>query len=288
MTLELLAPEAVAARRRPLAVLFVWAWQTAWAWAIAWPVGRVIASIYGTHPDGDGVLFRPGALELSELVMSAQRATPALSGHAVALIPLGIFLGLVPLAALLFSLSSTDAEGRAPRARDLREPVANAFRPLALLLVAFGLVFTLLTVLAVSAGAVTWLIDATWARQHAEQAATVVGIGLLFLVVGILHDLARAALVRHRVSVLAAIHLAWLAFHRRPLAAVWHYAWRGLVGWLVVVLAAMVATRLGGRAGFALAALALVHQVAIAARIALRASWLARAIRAVDAVKDSA
>jgi hypothetical protein len=47
----------------------------------------------------------------------------------------------------------------------------------------------------------------------------------------------------------------------------------------VLVGGAAAAARLGGREGIALAALALVHQLGVLARVALRASWLARALR---------
>jgi hypothetical protein len=49
-----------------------------------------------------------------------------------------------------------------------------------------------------------------------------------------------------------------------------------------VAVGALVAARLGGRGGGALVALLLVHQLVLFARVALRASWLAKAARAVD------
>jgi hypothetical protein len=44
----------------------------------------------------------------------------------------------------------------------------------------------------------------------------------------------------------------------------------------------LVADRVGGRGGFALFFLFVIHQLAIGTRVALRASWLARALRDVD------
>ena len=48
------------------------------------------------------------------------------------------------------------------------------------------------------------------------------------------------------------------------------------------MIGAMVAGRLGGRDGAALVVLTVVHQLVLLSRAALRASWLAKALRAVD------
>jgi hypothetical protein len=47
-------------------------------------------------------------------------------------------------------------------------------------------------------------------------------------------------------------------------------------------MGAFVAGRLGGRGGGALFVVAALHQLVILARVALRASWLAKAMRLVD------
>jgi hypothetical protein len=69
---------------------------------------------------------------------------------------------------------------------------------------------------------------------------------------------------------------------RGAVAVVWSWAWRGGVGAALLVVGSVVAERFGGQGGGALVALAVVHQSIVVARVALRASWLAKALRAVD------
>jgi hypothetical protein len=72
-------------------------------------------------------------------------------------------------------------------------------------------------------------------------------------------------------------------FRLAPAALAWSWAWRALASLAPIVAAAWAADRLGGRGGAALFALLVLHQAVVLARVGLRASWLARALRAVDA-----
>jgi hypothetical protein len=121
-------------------------------------------------------------------------------------------------------------------------------------------------------------------EARGQQIALLVGAVLMIgvAVVGVMHDLARTAAVRFRVRWVRAWRCAWNALARNPLLVLWAWAWRSGAGWAPVVIAALVAARLGGRGGASLIALALVHQLAALTRVALRASWLATALRAVD------
>ncbi|HWL88393.1 MAG TPA: hypothetical protein VNO21_21470, partial [Polyangiaceae bacterium] len=101
--LVLLVNDAMRARHRPRMILLVWAWEAIWAFGMVWPIARLVAQTYGDHPDGDGVLFRAGSLELADFLVNVRSAAPALAGHLAVLLPAGIALGLVPLAALLAS-----------------------------------------------------------------------------------------------------------------------------------------------------------------------------------------
>ena len=49
-----------------------------------------------------------------------------------------------------------------------------------------------------------------------------------------------------------------------------------------MVIGAVVASKIGGRGGGALLALTAIHQLVVLTRVALRASWLAKALRLVD------
>jgi hypothetical protein len=52
-----------------------------------------------------------------------------------------------------------------------------------------------------------------------------------------------------------------------------------------LVFGALLSNRIGGRGGAALVTLFVLHQLVVGARVALRASWMARAMRAVDAAR---
>jgi hypothetical protein len=102
------------------------------------------------------------------------------------------------------------------------------------------------------------------------------------LSVGVLHDLARAAVIRFNVSGFRAIVLGWNAYRRHPIVSFWSWAWRGAAAVVPIVAGSVVAEKLGGRSGGSFLMLIAMHQLVIGARVALRASWLAKAIRAVD------
>jgi hypothetical protein len=76
--------------------------------------------------------------------------------------------------------------------------------------------------------------------------------------------------------------LAWATLRREPLALTWSWAWRAAASLVPIVFGSLVAERLGGRGGLALVGLFGIHQTVVLSRVALRASWLAKAMRAVD------
>ncbi len=108
----------------------------------------------------------------------------------------------------------------------------------------------------------------------------------LFLVaasaIGVAHDLARAAVVRFDVPGTRAVVLGSRTLRLAPLPLWWSWAWRALASVAPVVAVATVAGRLGARGAAALFFLFVLHQSVVLARVALRASWLAKALRAVD------
>jgi hypothetical protein len=117
--------------------------------------------------------------------------------------------------------------------------------------------------------------------QQLEGVVLVVFLGLASAV-GVVHDLARAAVVRFKVKGLRAFVLGARTFRLAPLSLWWSWAWRSVAAVAPVVAAAAVAGKLGGRGGAALVFLLLLHQAVVAVRVALRTSWLARALRGVD------
>jgi hypothetical protein len=128
------------------------------------------------------------------------------------------------------------------------------------------------------------MLESSLGEARAQQiaAATTVLLLLPTLVAGVVHDLARAAAIRFEVNATRALRLALNALGHGMLASLWSWGWRNAIAWTPVAMGALLAGRLGGRAGGALFALAILHQLVVLARVALRASWLAKAMRLVD------
>ena len=70
-------------------------------------------------------------------------------------------------------------------------------------------------------------------------------------------------------------------------AAMLGWAWRTVLSLGLIGIGYVAAQAVGGKGGGALLALWLVHQGIVIARVALRASWLARAVSLVAPVQDA-
>jgi hypothetical protein len=289
--LALLTTGAMRARRRPFAILFVYAFQATCALAVAWPMTALVRRAYGAHPDGDALLFEPGGLDLLAMLVELLPARSALVPPLVLGVAFAAVVGLVPLAALIASLMCARRDRTAPRILDVLPIAFRSFGPFAVLLaltllvrvavVGVGFGFGAL----VTAGTERSLGDARAAQLGA--AATVLMVALA-LAVNAAEDVARAAIVRFRVGALPSIRIAAFVLRGAGLRLLWEWAWRGIAGLLLVAMAASLATRLGGRGGATLAFLFVVHQAVVLARVALRASWLAAALRAIDSQPEVA
>jgi hypothetical protein len=283
--LVLLSNESMRARRRPLAVLGLWATQAALALLVAWPAAKAVNVAYGGHPNGDGALWEPGALALTDL---ARRSFPAIGetlSLTLAVLTVAAVAELVPVGALIASIAFVTRRHGAPPLLPAAERSATAFGTFFTLLVGttavqlFTAAAAMTTALGVAHSLVLRLGDA-----RAQQIGIVAGL-LVASVAGlatVIQDVARAAAIRFRVRTVRALRLAWGALARGPASLLWSWGWRAAAGWAPVIVGAVVAGRLGGRGGSALVVLAVVHQLVALARVALRASWLAKALRAVD------
>ncbi len=284
--LVLLATESMRARRRPLPISVLWGWQTLMAALVALPTAAAVASFYGSHPSGDAPLWQPGGLPLVDLFLDAggaRRETVVLA--AMVFVGTG-FADLVPIASLLASIAFVTRDRRAPPIGATLARGAAAFPTFATLFAMASLAEGTLALVAVVASArLSESILSKLGDARADQTAWLVALAIFALtgVVGVLHDLARASAVRFRVKALRAWQLGLNAMVRAPASVFWSWVWRGLAGWVPVAMGALVATRYGGRGGGPLVALFIVHQVILAGRVAFRASWLAAAMRAVDA-----
>jgi hypothetical protein len=284
--LVLWATPAVRARRHPRAIAGIWAWQTMLALLASGPAAGLVSAAW-RGDDGDAPLWAPGGHALLDwLWHDAHGLRAGVRGGGMVLV-LGAIAGLVPMAALLVTLAYGTRDRRATGfVRSMAEGM-RAFPSMVLLLVLTVLVEGL--VVGAGAGLAHTVEGWTHAGLGEARAEQIAGALLLAFVglasaVGVVHDLARAAVIRFKVTGLRALALGARTFRRSPVSLWWSWAWRMLASLAPVLTAAAVAERLGGRGGIALVVLVALHQCVAVVRIALRASWLARALRAVDDV----
>jgi len=94
----------IRARQRPVAFVLLYLWELAWSLLIAAPIHAWARRSWGAHPDGDGVLFRPGARELATWIGGADEAAAVVVRMTILLLVVGAIIGQVPLGALVASL----------------------------------------------------------------------------------------------------------------------------------------------------------------------------------------
>lgn len=309
------APSEIRARRRPLAVLFVYAAELAWALVVATPVHAWARRAWGAHPDGDAVLFRAGGRELLMWLGQTDAALPVSVRTMLLLLFVGAVLMQLPLGALLASLAFArhPAEGVASSRRSLRPVEAlrigmGAFMPLSGAL-ALG---TVAGIIVVALGAIaSSAVDHGFVESLGDARSfhlRLVTFGLFLIVaavVGVFVDLVRAAIVRETGTaatsdrsstsspapawtvMLRGVKTALRAARRDLVRATVGWAWRYALGLVLIGTGYYAARALGGRGGGALVALFAIHQVVVLGRVALRASWLARALVIVAPVQDA-
>jgi hypothetical protein len=280
-----LATSSIRARSRPWALAGVWAWESVLSLVGSAPAVALVRAAYGRHPDADAPLWAPGALPLLGLLSRETNGVRSATTTATVVLLLGIVVGLVPLAALMVSISTATREGRAIGLPRTMERALRLFRPLAILLVVFSTLQGVVALAAFLLGESTQSLTTSFLGEaYAQQLA--IGVGAIVLLgavsLGVAQDLARAAVIRQGRSAMSALTLGMRALRWAPIAIGWSWAWRALASLAPIVPVALLANRIGGRDGIALIVLAVLHQCVIFSRVALRASWLARAMRLVD------
>ena len=283
--LGLLTTDAMRARRHPRALLGLWAWETALAALIGMPLASLARDAFGADPRGDGALWSPGARELLSFATRELHGLNAIAIAAVAVLLAGAVAGLVPMAATMTAIAYATRDRKAAGLiRSVGEGLRQ-FPAMVLLLVIASISQGILVAVGFAAGSI---VEA-WTHSGMGEARAQQIEGLLLLVfvaavgaIGVAHDLARAAVVRFKVSGGRGLMLGARTFRLAPIALSWSWAWRSLASLAPIVAAAWAAERLGGRGGLALGALLVLHQAVVLARVGLRTSWLARALRAVD------
>jgi hypothetical protein len=284
--LGLLTTDAMRARRHPWAVVGLWGWETALALLFAWPAATLAGTVFGRGPAGDGALWTPGGLALLDALGRNGPGTSAVTTAGLAALLVGAVAGLVPLASTLTVLAYATRDGRAA---GFTRSVSQGLRlfPSMLLLL---FVATLAQALTLGAGAAAGSMLESWMHEGLGEARAQQVQGLVLLLalgaasaIGAAHDLSRAAVVRFKVGGWRGALLGTRTLRLAPLVMWWSWAWRAVASLAPIVAAAWVTGRLGGRPGPALLVVFGLHQLVVAARVALRTSWLARALRAVDA-----
>ncbi|WP_437970239.1 hypothetical protein WMF04_13465 [Sorangium sp. So ce260] len=278
-------PRARPAARRPAAherlgaVALYFGYRALASLAVAAPLSVFAAQVVGDYPRGDAILFDPGGLMLGELARLGALAAASLAAQLGAGALLAAALGLVPLAVLLVALSQAGPLS----AQDVGGRAARALGPLALLWgVALAAQVTAAALVALP-GMKLCAALLVLPRSRDIAAVGVVAVALApVAAIGLLHDLARAALVAEQRDFYTAVARGLEALRAAPLAAAWACASRGalaavaLAGGAGGMLLAGVGT--GPRVAAALAA----QLAALAAAAYLRASWLAAALRLID------
>ncbi len=293
---RLLEPSEIRARRRPRAILLVWIWELACALLVAAPVHAWAKSVWGAHPDGDSVLFRPGGADLLTWLTDSGPALAIVARTTFFMLVVFGLLGQIVTGALVaFLATGTGTRGHAPPASFALRAGGASFFPLLGIGVVFGAIeaFVLGIGLAVSSALDNALDERLGdARSFTVHAVVLVLFVLVALMVGVIADLARVTIARDmamsgdrpitmrramRDGLVSAVTTARRALGRASLA----WGWRALLSIAFVYVGALAGDAVGGRGGGALWLLFFGHQLIVLARAALRASWLANALRLV-------
>jgi hypothetical protein len=276
-------PEVPSARAHPGAILGVWAWQAGVALVASWPAASLLRAAYGADPRGDAALWASEGRALLDLFWRGSPGVTAAVDGALLVLLAGALGGLAVLAALMTILAHPQGPRSLPRAVHGSVRALPAF-------VACGIVVGASQAAVLGAGAFCGVLSEGWAHAGLGEApAEAIGVaaGLPFAALavglGVAHDLARAAVIARRTTGLRGLVVGFRTFRAAPLALSWSWGWRAAASLAPVALASGLAGRLGGRGGPALLVLAAAHQGVVLSRVALRASWLARALRAVTA-----
>ncbi len=277
-------PSEIRARSRPRALIGMWLWQSVLALLGSWPAAALVRGAYGRHPRGDAPLWDGGSLALLGFLSREANGTRAAVAAALVALVLGALAGLLPMGALTMSMAHATREGRAIGGARAIGCALSAFRPFGLLLVVVGLAQGVIVTGAILFGeAAEGLGHSGLGEARAQElgigVASILGLGAVAL--GVVHDLARAAVVRFDVSGMRALAVGIRTARMAPVAVAWAWVWRALAAVAPVLAVSAVADRIGGRGGFALVGLAALHQCVVFSRVSLRASWLARALRTV-------
>jgi hypothetical protein len=272
------AARAPRVRERPLAVGVYLGFAALVGLAWSAPLAAALGAAVGAYPRGDAELFDPGGVLLLEAARRLRDVMPAIGAAWLVLAVVALPLGVVVLA---FCIAQLGVPGDPRPSSSLVRAVRSV--PTLVLVQLVALVGGALVIALVMLGGGS-IVRTSWPEAPPRDIARWSLIGIAFVLVsaiGVVHDLARAAAVTGPTKTYAALRAALLTARRRPGRAAWSYTWRALLGLVSMGVAASVGVHIGKVAPGAVVAMALVHQVGVAAMGWLRLSWLAEAARLV-------
>lgn len=279
------APETPRARKHPKSIASVWLFELACAFVLATPIHAWARSVWGAHPDGDSVLFKPGGLALIEwLNADGPMLGIVLRTTFVLFVVFGL-LGQIVSGALVAGLVTAQ-----PRLVPALKSGLSAFFPL------LALAFLTAAIQGFFFGGGYYLASAleeSMQYAYGDQRAfmwRLVVLGLVIvivLVVGVIGDLAKVTAARDialgqterpiRNAIITTLRAGRRAFGLALLG----WTWRAVLALALLVAGGMLNDWEAPRSGNAIWLLFVVHQALLLGRAALRTSWLANALRLV-------
>jgi hypothetical protein len=273
---------------RASAVSIVFAYRLAGAFLVAYPAARTLGA-FGpmSSPEADQALFEPGGYHLIEALRLAGRAVPAaVESWALVLVAVGI-AGLAPLALAGVTLAHPETS--------LADRIARAAALFPRLLVLGGATLLTRAVVALVGTFGVGVASALGEGGSDERLPALLGAMALipplvaWLLLGLLHDFARAGVIRRDADALDALAGALSTLKGRLVGAARFYLLLVLAGVLTVALAAWLAGALDVSrpgSGRVLAVFA-VHQGAVLALVVLRVLWLDHTLTLTGGARDA-
>ena len=270
-----------AAFRRPGLILAYAAYLLAAGFALAAPWSALLHRTAAEYPRGDAELFDQGGVMLMEAIRRALLGLPAAATSSGVVLLFAGAVGLLPFGMLIAGL------GRQGR---VRAPflAARAVGSLGTLTLIWGLGFAAQAILgALLALLGVKLVGALHLAPRGEALAHA-SLRVLALVpplpLGVARDLAMFSAVNDATRLYTSASRALLVLRRAFGRALGAYLARALLALAVLLAAFWIPTSLLAPTSPPRVAIPfLVHQLAIVLAVALRASWLAAAIRFLDA-----
>jgi hypothetical protein len=258
---------------------------------IAIPIHGWASQVFGRHPDGDAIIFRPGGHALLSWLGDDTAALPIVVRTTLAALGVSWAFGQLVSGSLIASIA-IERGGRAPSLGTALGCGGRAWVPM----MGMELLTKAIQGLLLGAGLLlSSTLDRTFQDSLGDASAFTVHLVVLTLfvaaicTVGVIADLGRVSIARNvaldlgtptaarrvRDAVFTSARVA-----RHTLGRAWPaWAWRAALGLGLLYVGARAGDHAGGRGGLSLGVLFGIQQLMLLGRVSLRASWLAEALR---------